>query len=175
MPNLGLWIILTAKINPLISKTAILVFISTHKNDQPYRCDRLSENLALSHKYWIWVRGDLICAGHFSAKLRLLYQGGNIQGVSTVSYWKKKCNFTTLQSVYSCLSVYRHNVTPTFMTAVLPVLAKFWVDASTDLALKERGWWHSFESSGFLKFRSCMHSWELITNLCTKKCNVSSS
>ena len=88
---------------------------------------------------------------------------------------KIKCNFTTLQSVYSCLSVYRHNVTPTFMTAVFPVLAKFWVDASTDLALKERVWWHSFDSSGFLKFRSCMHSWELITNLCTKKCNVSSS
>ena len=73
--------------------------------------------------------------GHFPAKLRLLHQlvEGGLHCIvlnyearlcysrDTNRYYEqlgtcffKKCNITTLQSVYGCLSVYRHNVSPNF-------------------------------------------------------------
>ena len=103
-------------------------------------CNPLSKN-----PVWIQYWDKFVFTSCFSAKLRLLHQGGNLQWACTyhtkyeawlcyyidsislnsqAGQWNvgthcygqldKKGNFMSFQPVRSCLSVYRHNITPHF-------------------------------------------------------------
>ena len=109
-----------------------------------YMWRTLSKSPPLPHQYQIWVRSNFICTGHFLAKLRSLHQCVT-EGLAlyhTKSWspaWThrqvsdllehgamdnfvcvfKERNFKSLQSVYDCLSVYRHIINPRYHNCCL--------------------------------------------------------